>query len=264
MTPYYERDGITIYCGDCLEIMPQLEPGIDAIICDLPYGTTACSWDVVIPFEPLWAHYKRLIKPRGAIVLFGSEPFSSLLRVSNLEWYKYDWVWDKKYHSNPFLAKHQPLRITEMISVFSGEKEVYYPQMIKRPEKWIRKRPSFGHKNGEIFGNKNNLHPNSSNKELMHPVNILDFPLDNPFIRTTIHPTQKPVALLQYLIRTYTNPGELILDNCAGSGTTGLAALNEGRRCIMIEQDEGYCKIAVDRLRQPSLFYSLAPVAITA
>ncbi len=262
MNPYYDRNGITIYLGDCLKVMPWLVGMgvvVDAVIADPPYGITACNWDTVIPFEPMWANYKMLIKKTGAVVLFGSEPFSSLLRVSNLEWYKYDWVWRKNRAANFFNAKNKPLSVTENILCFSagttancsGNKMPYYPQgvqisgeLYKRPNRNTSNhrfdRPSHrATDRGYIIQGKN------------YPINLIKI---NQEINKVVHPTQKPVALLQYLIRTYTNPNDLILDNTMGSGTTLVAAQNEGRRCVGIELEEEYCKVAVDRLKQLSFF----------
>jgi site-specific DNA-methyltransferase (adenine-specific) len=219
--------------------MPLLEPPFDAIIADPPYGQTACSWDSIIPLEPLWAEYKRLIKGNGAVVLFGSQPFTSRLVMSNLDWFKYEWVWDKKLAGNIFLCDYQPLKIHESVLVFGGN--IYNPQIVPRKE--IRKyKDKYG--GGESFGKKgtgNKLHI-LTNKQ---PTSIIEF---SNAQRNGDHPTQKPVALMSYLIRTYTNPGEIILDNTMGSGTTLVAAKNEGRRAVGIEISEEYCQIAVDRL----------------
>lgn len=244
ITPYYERNGITIYCGDCLSVMPKLEPPIDMILADLPYGTTACSWDTVIPFEPLWENYKRIIKEHGAVVLTGSQPFTSMLVMSNLNWFKYEWIWDKQGTANFAIAKIQPLRASENILVFSNGRTNYYPQM-----RTGKVRMKGGGGKCEING----MNPIHSVNGLYYPTNVIKISNAN-FSERGLHPTQKPTALMAYLIRTYTNPGELVLDNTMGSGTTLLAAQNEGRRAIGIEINEEYCKIAVDRLRQPSFF----------
>lgn len=245
MTPYYEQGGITIYCGDCLEVMPHLAPPIDAIICDPPYGTTACAWDSVIPLGPMWENYKRLIKKAGAVVLFADEPFTSFLVLSNLEWFRYRLTWEKDKSTGFLDAAIKPLKNSEDVCVFYKQQPIYNPQMIKGT---AHKRGSKSPGPGAVYGNFSNRTITQSDE--YYPKRILEFPVE----REPIHPTQKPITLLAYLIRTYTNPGELILDNAAGSGTTGVAAQNEGRRCIMIEQDEDYCRIAVDRLRQPSFF----------
>lgn len=242
----------TIHCMDCFDLMAQCDDqSVDAIICDLPYGTTACAWDSIIPFEPLWAAFKRVIKPRGAIVLTASQPFTSALVMSNPAWFRYAWVWDKKYHSNPFLASKQPLRRTEDILVFGVNSPEYRPQIKARPREWMREKPSYEHKNGAIFGNATTKHPNSSTRDWVYPDNILVFPLDPPIARDTSHPTQKPIDLFAYLIRTYTRPSELVLDPTCGSGTTAIAARNEGRHFICGDSDPGYVQIARDRLAAP-------------
>jgi len=230
--------------GDCLVEMPLIpDKSIDMILCDLPYGTTACSWDTIIPFEPLWEQYKRIIKDNGAIVLFGSEPFSSYLRISNIGWYKYDWVWDKKIPSGMCNAKIMPMRQSEIISVFINGKNFYYPQMVKRPKPL---------KGGKIYGNSISA-GNSGTKSLNAKFYTHKFPTTHLVFdkirKGSLHPTQKPVALFEYLIKTYTNEGDLVLDNCAGSGTTGVACKNLNRNYILIEKEPKYCKIAETRIK---------------
>jgi len=224
--------------GDCLEEMPKLaDKSIDMILCDLPYGTTACKWDTVIPFEPLWKEYKRLIKDNGAIVLFGSEPFSSYLRLSNIKDFKYDWIWNKKLAGNGILAKRQPLKIHEIASVFHSS--VYYPQKTKGI---FRKK--MGLQESEITGGSSFCKVVENDE--YYPVSIQEFGIGNMRIGR-LHPTQKPVALFEYLIRTYTNEGDTVLDNCSGSGTTGIAAFNTKRNAILIEKDEQYFNAAKER-----------------
>jgi len=233
----------TLHNGDCLQVMPSIPSGsIDAIITDLPYGTTACKWDTIIPFEPMWEQLKRIIKPNGAIVLFGSEPFSSALRMSNIKQYKYDWVWDKKKPGAIGIAKYQPLRYTENISVFYGKRCNYFPIMTEREKVKI----SRNYKHSEI--NHESLAAMSENKEYTHkfPSNILEF--SNASQKGKLHPTQKPVALMEYLIKTYTNEGETVLDFTQGSGSTGVAAVNTGRKYIGIEKDDHYFNISKDRI----------------
>jgi len=248
MTPFYSRDGVTIYCGETLATMAELPAPVDAIIADLPYGTTACSWDTVIPFEPLWANYKRLIKPRGAVVLFGSQPFTSALVMSNPGWFKYEWVWDKKMIANFGSVKYQPLRQHEIVLIFSDGAATYNPQY--RDSVLI----PFGRSSGGERSTPTGTYGQNFKNGVGYPKTILEFPRPNNLTDGGLHPTQKPVDLMAYLIRTYTNPGELILDNTMGSGTTLVAAQREGRRAIGIELSEEYCRIAVDRLRQPSFF----------
>ena len=240
-----------IYNEDCLEGMKRIPDGsIDMILCDLPYGTTKCKWDIVIPFEPLWEQYERIIKDNGAIVLFGSEPFSSYLRMSNIKNYKYDWIWDKVNRYTGYgNCKNAPLKRYETISVFAKQKTTYNPQMtVGKPYK------KTGDYSSKIYGT-GKIKKTGENSGTRYPYNILQFKGDdkkNGFL----HPTQKPVALFEYLIRTYTNPGDLILDNCAGSGTTGVAAENLGRNSILIEKDPKYCEIIRKRManRQTTLF----------
>lgn len=233
-----------VYLGDCLDLMKQLEDrSIDMILCDLPYGTTACKWDTVIPFQPLWEQYKRVIKQGKAILLFGSEPFSSLLRCSNLKWFKYDWIWNKKLAGNGILAKRQPLKIHEVISVFHSN--IYYPQKTKGA--WRKK---MGLKESEITGG--NSFCNTTENDEYYPTSIQEFGIGN--MRTgRLHPTQKPVELCEYLIKTYSNEGELVLDNCMGSGTTAIACLNTSRDFIGFELDEEYYNGILKRIKEAGL-----------
>lgn len=229
--------------GDCLEVMKTIpDKSIDMILCDLPYGTTACKWDSVIPFEPLWEQYNRIIKDSGAIVLFGSEPFSSKLRMSNLKMYKYDWVWNKKKAGNIFLAKYQPMKNHENILVFGKNTINYYPIMI--PLKKVKKSKNYG--TGETMGGNREKEDIVYTYTHKNPVSILEF--SNAVQKGKLHPTQKPVELLEYLIKTYTNEGELVLDNCMGSGSTGVACKNTNRDFIGIELDEKYFNIAKSRI----------------
>ena len=235
------------YQGDCLEVMKDIpDKSVDMILCDLPYGTTACRWDVVIPFEPLWEQYKRIIKDNGAIVLFGSEPFSSALRMSNIKNYKYDWIWEKAIGANPLLCKKQPMKYHENISVFYKKQPTYNPQMTKG--KLRNKKP-------EMFGNKTDENWGGAMRDIkgIDNVNDLYYPrsyqyFSNANQKDKLHPTQKPVALFEYLIKTYTNEGDLVLDNCAGSGTTGVACKNLNRNFILIEKDEKYCEVIKERV----------------
>ena len=227
--------------GDCLELMKDIpDKSIDMILCDLPYGITACKWDNIIPFDKLWEQYNRIIKDNGAIVLFGSEPFSSQLRMSNIKNYKYDWVWNKKLAGNGILAKKQPLKIHENIMVFNTKK--YFPQMTKGK---MRKKMTGGIKESEITGG-NTIVKEYINDEY-YPQSIQEFSIAN-LRKGRLHPTQKPTELLEYLIKTYTNENETVLDNCMGSGSTGVACINTNRNFIGIELDENYYKIACERI----------------
>lgn len=233
----------SLVLGDCLEAMKHIpNASIDAIITDPPYGTTACKWDTIIPFEPMWDQLKRIIKPNGAIVLFGSEPFSSLLRCSNLKMYKYDWVWEKTRPSNGILAKVCPLKYHEIISIFYNKKPTYNPIMWEGDKSHLSKESIV---DSNIRGQKNvNIKANTSN--LHFPKDIIKIKSLNPV--TLYHPTQKPVALLEYLIKTYTNEGETVLDFTMGSGSTGVACKNTNRKFIGIEKDEYYFEISKKRI----------------
>ena len=239
---------IKLYNGDCLEVMDQLiKDGIkvDAIITDPPYGTTACKWDSVIPLDKMWERLKLLRKDNTPIVLFGSEPFSSYLRMSNIKEYRYDWVWNKKTHSNPLLSNKQPLRVYELISVFYKKFGLYNPQK----KDGIPYKKDYGYEKhgtdsfgGAILVDKNNI----SGKR--YPINIIDIPQPKNN-RKYNHPTQKPVALMEYLIKTYTNEGDTVLDFTMGSGTTGVACKHLNRNFIGIELDEKYYNIALERIK---------------
>lgn len=234
---------INLMNGDCLELMKTIPDGsVDLILTDPPYGTTACKWDSVIPFEPMWEQLKRVIKPNGAIVLFGSEPFSSALRMSNIKQYKYDWVWDKKKSGNIFLAKHQPMKTFENILIFSKEKHQYFP--IMRPREKIKKSKNYG--TGEAIGGNRAAEDRVYTYKEKYPIAILEF--SNASQKGKVHPTQKPVALLEYLIKTYTQENETVLDFTMGSGSTGVAAKSTNRNFIGIELDEKYFEIAKERI----------------
>ena len=248
ITPYYQNDLITLYKGDCLEIMPELNIKFDACITDPPYGTTACKWDSVIPFEPMWENLKMLVKSNGAICLFGSEPFASLLRCSNLKMFKYDWVWHKSKSGSAFTAKYRPVNKHEMIMVFGNGKICYNPQKNKGiPYNRTHKISEFDVNNHRIGFNKKQV--DSINNGFRFPITIQFF--QQKWRRQDqLHPTQKPVSLIEYLIRTYTNENEYVLDFAAGSGTTGIACMNLNRKCVLIEKEEKYCEIIVNRLKE--------------
>ena len=233
-----------IYNEDCLEGMKRIpDKSVDMILCDLPYGTTACKWDTIIPFEPLWEQYNRLIKDNGAIVLTAGQPFTSALVMSNPEWFKYSLVWNKVNSSSGLHAKTQPLRSHEDILVFSKNKTVYNPQMEETSKRVDKERAI---PNGEAFGG-NTKKRVYNNNGLKYPKSVLTF--SNANQRGKVHPTQKPVPLFEYLIKTYTNEGETVLDNCMGSGTTAIACLNNNRNFIGFELDEGYFNIATNRIK---------------
>lgn len=245
----------TLKQGDCLELMKDIEDeSVDLILCDLPYGTSACKWDSVIPFEPMWEQYKRIIKPVGAIVLFGSEPFSSALRMSNLDMYKYDWKWEKPSGANFLNFKYQPAKVHEDIMVF-GKSATSYS---KKGNMTYNPQMSEGKPYNQLSGQQrsdNGLVSGSTvrspikqvvtkNEGTRYPRSIIKFVLD----KDKLHPTQKPVALLEYLIKTYTDENALVVDNCMGSGSTGVAALNTNRNFIGFELDEEYFEIAKERI----------------
>jgi site-specific DNA-methyltransferase (adenine-specific) len=235
--------------GDCLEKMKDIpDKSIDMILCDLPYGTTACKWDVVIPFEPLWEQYKRIIKDRGAIVLFGSEPFSSYLRMSNIRQYKHDWVWDKHIPRGFQTAKYRPMNRHENILVFGYGTINYYPIMVERDKPVKVKNYS---KKGKTSSNDIGKY-NDSTKLFVYTHRNPDTIINGLWEANAgkVHPTQKPVALLEYLIKTYTLEGETVLDNCMGSGSAGIACINTKRNFIGIEKDDKYFEIAKKRIKE--------------
>lgn len=237
------KDKIQLYKGNCLEIMKDIPNGsIDMILCDLPYGTTSCKWDTIIPFEPLWEQYNRVIKDNGAIVLFGNEPFTSMLICSNLKGFKYRWDWDKKIPSGMSYARFRPMQQTEDIAVFTknGGKTIYNPQMVKR-DKAIKGGGMKDSESASSVGYK----ALKKTYEYKNPITLIQF---DKIRKGSLHPTQKPVELLEYLIKTYTNENETILDNTMGSGSTGEACLKTNRNFIGIEQDDNYFEIAYNRI----------------
>jgi site-specific DNA-methyltransferase (adenine-specific) len=228
--------------GDCLEGFKLLpDKSVDLIVTDPPYGTTACKWDKVVPFEKLWAEYERVLKPGAACVIFGSEPFSTRLRQSNLSNFKYDWVWEKEQGANFMNVKFQPYKVHELISVFYADKEHYNPQMTSgKPYK------SGKGTSGDITGNV--VKVQTTNQGTRYPRSILRFNTDKA--KGSLHPTQKPLALIEYLVRTYSNPGDLVLDTFMGSGTTAVACIKTGRNFIGFELDEGYHESAQLRIEE--------------
>ena len=237
-----------LYNDDCLNILPKIEDrSVDLILCDLPYGTTSNSWDIVIPYDKLWKHYKRIIKERGVIALFALAPFDKTLACSNLEMFRYEWVWKKAKAVGFLNSKRAPLRKHELILIFSHkgfsatedkDNMIYNPQM--------EKGDFYISKSNSQTENYNNYKSTVTVTDERFPNDILEFSPDFP----SVHPTQKPVALCEYLIRTYTDEGGLVLDNCMGSGSTGVAAMNTGRDFIGIELDKGYYGIAESRIKE--------------
>lgn len=250
---------IELIQGDCLTEMQKIKSGsVDAIITDPPYGTTACKWDSVIPLEPMWEQLKRIIKPNGAIVMTASQPFTTTLIASNMKMFKYCWVWDKVRASNFFAAKFQPLNNTEDVVVFStggcnnGTKSPvpYNPQGVKNCNIKTKNSNSVGGKVGDAHKTSIDRGGEYRQTTTGYPSKVLSFIRDN----SSVHPTQKPVALMEYLIKTYTNEGETVLDFTMGSGTTGVAAKNLSRSFIGIEQDPNYFEIAKERINKRDLF----------
>jgi site-specific DNA-methyltransferase (adenine-specific) len=230
---------IDLRIGDCLEVMQTIaDKSVDLILCDLPYGTTACKWDSVIPFEPLWAQYRRIAKPNAAIVLTAAQPFTTALIASNLKDFRYSWVWEKEQGVNFLLAKKQPMKVHEDVCVFATGQTLYVPQMTVGKPYTSGKGDS-----GEVSGGVKKVQ--TKNFGSRYPRSVIRINRE-----TGLHPTQKPVALMEYLIRTYTNEGDTVLDSCMGSGTTGVAAARTGRHFIGIERDPGYFAIATNRIAE--------------
>lgn len=240
-----------MYQGDCLYLMKDInDKSIDMILCDLPYGTTRNRWDTVIPFDELWKQYKRIIKDHGAICLFGQEPFASLLRVSNLKMFKYDWIWEKPKASGFLSAKKRPLSAHEVVSVFYKKMPTYDPQFTEgKPYVREFKKGQQGSQTGSYNRVSNPLKTRKSDGK-RYPRSVQKFTTSefNDFHGS--HPTQKPVALLEYLIKTYTREGETVLDNCMGSGSTGVACVNTNRNFIGMELDPKYFEIAKERINK--------------
>ena len=237
----------SIHVGDCLELMKELpDNSVDLILCDLPYGTTQNKWDSVIDLEALWAEYKRIC--RGTIVLTASQPFTSALVMSNPAWFRHEWVWEKNKASGHLNAKRRPMRAHEDVLVFSKSAPLYTPQM------------TAGHRPGNYAkrGRQSTCYGAAASTEyggttLRYPRSVQRFNVVNNDDACRAHPTQKPIELMEYMIRTYTNPGDVVLDNCMGSGTTGVACMNTGRRFIGMELDEGYFEIAKKRIEDAAL-----------
>ena len=238
-----------LYHGDCLEAMAGLpDASVDMILCDLPYGTTACKWDTVIPFEPLWAQYRRVAKRNAAIVLTASQPFTSALVMSNPREFRHEWVWQKNCGSNFANLKHAPFKEHESVCVFAAAAPTFNPIRQPRSEAgraMVLSRKYTSRTGGEYIGGNLSVDTSKRDPDSRHPSSVQMFPRE-----VGLHPTQKPVALMEYLIRTYTQEGETVLDNCMGSGTTGVACANTGRRFIGIERDDKYFAIASERIAE--------------
>ena len=246
-----EGNGMTwkLYEADCFDVFPSIEDkSIDMILCDLPYGTTACKWDTPLPLDDLWHEYKRIIKSNGAIVLTASQPFTTTLIHSNIEMFRYELIWDKLVLSNPYLANKMPLKCHENILIFYEKVPTYNPQMVKTDK--ISSENKGKYAKSELFGTEFDK-TKYVNNGLRFPNSVLKINSQSNECNNLnrVHPSQKPVALFEYLIKTYTNENDLVLDNCAGSGTTGVACQNLNRNCILIEKEPDYCQIIRERMR---------------
>ena len=239
--PYFSEGMSLLYQGDCLEVMASLPDGcVDMVLTDPPYGSTKCKWDTVIPFEPMWEQLTRISKQLAAIVLMASQPFTSAMILSNIEMYKYCWVWNKKKGGSPLTSKIRPIRITEDVVVFGKGKVNYFPKMTDRD------RPKSRGKNSRKTETTENAFKEDKVYTQRYPKSILE--ISNANQRGKVHPTQKPVALMEYLVETYTEEGDMVLDFTMGSGTTGVACKSLNRCFLGIELDEKYCEIAAERI----------------
>lgn len=243
-TPYFQDSKCTLYHGDCLEILPEVGT-VDMVLCDPPYGTTNCDWDSVIPLEKMWDELKRIVKPKGAVVMTACQPFTSVLIMSNLQMFKYCWVWEKNKASGHLNSKKMPLRSHEDVVVFADGLPTYYPQMTEghlpaNYAKRIGMSECYGSQKTTEYGGATTRYPRS----------VQRFDIVDNISKERWHPTQKPVSLFEYLVQTYTEAGDVVLDFCFGSGTTAVACKNLGRKFIGVEREEKYCEIAASRLAQ--------------
>ena len=232
--------------GDCLELLPGIpDKSIDLVLCDLPYGTTGCGWDTVIPLDRLWKQYGRILKPRGSVILTAVQPFTSVLVQSNPKWFKHEWIWHKSKSGSAFTARYRPMAKHESVLVFCRGSPKYNPQMVEgKPYSRTRKPPPVNHHG---LGLGKNGDSTTVNEGTRYPDSVIY--IQQKWRRQDqVHPTQKPVALMEYLIRTYTDAGDTVLDNCMGSGTTGVAAVGTGRKFIGMEMDGRYFEVARDRM----------------
>ena len=241
-----------LFHDDCFNILPNIESeSIDLILCDLPYGTTACKWDSILPFDKLWTEYERIITKKGAIVLTASQPFTSALVMSNPKMFKYEWIWKKTRYSGNLNATRMPLKAHENILVFAKGKAPYYPIKTDAPEHLIDKRknvnPSIVKDGGAYNGSKGFINIRKKDDGTRYPTTVQEFKNPN---NNSLHPTQKPLELMEYLIKTYSNENDIVLDNCMGSNTTGLACQRLNRQFIGIEKEKAYYDISVKRLSE--------------
>jgi len=240
-------DNYSLFLGDCIDVMSILDDNsVDMILCDLPYGTTKCPWDIIIPFHKLWGQYRRIAKDNAAILLFGQEPFASLLRTSNIDNYKYDIYWEKERLTNINQVKRRVGKTVETISVFYKKQCTYNPQMVKYEGKPRSNKVKNG-KLGMLTDEKEHKAVEYHDTGWRYPTQVWKYKRD--CLKSNLHPTQKPLALCEDLIKTFSNEGDLVLDNCMGSNTTGLACVNTGRKFIGIEKEEKFFDISVDRIK---------------
>lgn len=234
-------DDIKLYNGDCIELMKSIsDNSVDMVLCDLPYGTTDCKWDTIIPFDLLWEQYNRICKENAAMVFTASQPFTASLAYSNIKNLRYEWIWEKPQGTNPMAAKYMPLKSHENILVFYRKKPTYNPQMWQgTPYGGFNSNTS---KIGEVYGDMKSQHRDNPEGS-RYPKTIIRTKQEKGY-----HPTQKPVELMEYLIKTYTNENEIVLDNTMGSGSTGVACINTNRKFIGIELEKKYYDVAVDRI----------------
>lgn len=245
MSVFCDVAGSKIALGDCLKVMKAIPDGsVDMVLCDLPYGTTACKWDSVIPFEPLWEQYTRITKPSSAIVLTAQAPFDKALAMSNINNFRHEWIWEKTEATGHLNAKKMPMKAHENVLVFYRQLPVYNPQKTSGHKRKTAMNVDRAIKQSECYGAQEGVtHYDSTQR---YPRSVLQFSTDKQ--KSNLHPTQKPVALMEYLIRTYTNEGDIVLDNCMGSGTTGVACINTGRNFIGVEKEANYYEISKKRL----------------
>jgi len=241
--------GSTFVNADCFDVFPFIaDKSVDAIIADLPYGTTACKWDSILPLDKLWAEYKRVLKDDGCIILTASQPFTSALVMSNPKMFKYEWIWKKTRYSGNLNATRMPLKAHESVLIFAKGKTKYFPIKTEAPEHLIDKRktinPSIVKDGGAYNGSKGFVNIRKKDDGTRYPISVQEFKNPN---NNSLHPTQKPIELMEYLVKTYTNEGDMVLDNTMGSGTTNLACIKLNRKSIGIEKEKQYYDVAVRR-----------------
>jgi len=251
---------VELMLGDCLELLPSVASGsVDMVLCDLPYGTTQNKWDTIIPLDRLWAEYWRIVKPNGAVVLTAAQPFTSVLVMSQPKKFKYEWVWQKSHATGHLNANRAPMREHESVLVFALGAAPYFPQKTQKEPHLVRPDNKGFQTATSSYGANDPNAPRTERVDVGFPKSIIKFKNAKAEGCSGQHPTQKPVALMEYLIRTYTNPGDTVLDNTMGSGTTGVAAIQTGRRFIGMEMDPGYFTIAADRIAAAQKLPAVAP-----